>query len=229
VKTPQRSDLLTELRDLKRRVSELERGRTLSSTTISRGTLEVRNPATGTAIFSAGELGTGKWGITAYRADGTRQFQSWDDAAGNGYTALFDEAENILLSSDTVSGSGIARPYLDLPVVRWADVLTPPDFTISPTFASLFRVHGRRQQPKIEVMAVVKNDAGTVGEIQLVQGASVISDVTPIADGAYAYLRLTGTATGAHMSDLQIDVQARRVSGAGNVRVLIVSATGRQS
>lgn len=227
-KTNQPETLVTRIKALEKRIAELERGRTLTGATVSRGTLDVRDDD-GNRILSAGEVVTGGYGLALYRHNGTVQFRAYDTPTGGGYAAIFDEQGSVLFSDDTVSGQGIARPYLGLPFVPWSQVLTPPELTTSGTFATLHRVHGRKQQPRIEVMVVVKLDAGTTGEIQMAQGASVIYGPTALTDGQYAYLRLTGAVTGGHMSDLQVDVQARRVGGAGNVRVLVTHAIGVQS
>lgn len=231
MKTNQPETLLTRMRAMERRIAELERGRTLNSASVSQGSFTVRTPD-GDVIMRVGEIVVGAstfYGVEMLRRDGSLQARFYDSATGGGYWSMHDEAGTVIMSNDTTSGQGIARPYLDLPFVPWSSVLTPPDLTTSATFATVHRAHGRKQQPWVEFMVVTKLDAGTTGEIRLTQGGVDISGVTSLPDGDYSYRRLTGPVTGDHMADLQIDVQARRVSGAGNVRVLVAHAIGRQS
>lgn len=231
MKTNQPANIATWMRAMERRMAAVERGRPLANSVVSQGSWEVRDPD-GNILFKAGEFTVGAstvYGVGAYRRNGTLQMLSWDNAAGAGYLAVYDEAGNIIFSTDTVSGQGIARPYIPLPVVPYAEVLTPSVLTTSATFTPLHRIHSTKQQPWIRVRVVTKVDAGTTGEIRLAVAGVAISDVTALPDGDFSYRTLTAAVAGAHLTDVQVDIEARRGSGAGNVRVLACYALGRQS
>lgn len=225
-------DLLTRIRDLERQVRELRR-RNISNASISQGSIEVRTPD-GFLIARIGEFdawGTPAAGMEIYRRSGVLQARFFDTTGtgGGGYWSLFDEAGNILFSEDTVANQGIATPYLALTAMPYAEMLSPPVLTTSATFADLHRCHGPKQQPWIRVRLLTDSDAGTTGEVRLVQDGLQIGDIQTIPDGDNSYRTIDAPVAGTHMSDLVVDVQARRTAGAGNVRVGVAYVVGRQS
>jgi hypothetical protein len=223
-------DLLSLIRDLQRQVKELRRG-TLSNAVVSQGSIEVRTAA-GQVLFRAGEIpwgGTTKTGTATYRVDGSMSTVAWDDAGGNGYWAVLDEAGNIVASSDTVSGVGLALPYLQFRAMPYSEVLSPPQSTTSGTFTPLHRIHGQRQQPYIRVQLITQSDAATTGEVRLTVGGVAISSVLEIPASDNFYRVLDAPLGGAHLDFVYVDVEARRVSGAGAIRVGVAFTSGRQS
>ncbi len=228
----QPEDLLTRIRDLERQVKELRRG-SLSNAAISSGALEVRTPD-GFLIARIGEFdadGTPATGMEIYRRSGGLQARFFDTtgAGGGGYWAMFDEAGHVIMSEDTVSGEGLATPYIPYTAQSYANMLSPPVLTTSATFANMHRIEGPKQHPYIRVKLLTDSDADTTGEVILVQGGSQIGGTVtvPLNDNSYRWI--DAPVTGSHMSDLTVDVQARRTAGTGNVRVGIAFAVGRQS
>lgn len=228
----QPEDLIDRIRALERQVKELARGNTLNGAVLSQGTMEVRDPD-GHVMFKFGQFSLSDnstvWGWAAYRRDGTLQMWAWDAPGGTGYWSLFDEQQNALVSNDTNANQGLATPYLGAPVVPWSQISNPPELTTSATFASIHRVHFSKQHPWIRVRVVTKVDAGSTGEIRLAVGGVAITSVVSLPDGDYSYRTLEGPVAGAHLSYQTVDVDARRVTGAGNIRVLVTGVEGRQS
>lgn len=227
----QPDDLLGRIKELERKVKELSRGQTLNGAVLSQGNLEVRDPD-GHTTFKVGQFVVGSdnaWGWAAYRSDGSLQMQAWDAPGGVGYWAMYDEASNVIVSNDTVSNQGLATPYISSQATAWSRVLTPPELTTSASFATIYRIHMTKQHPRVRVKVVTKLDAGTTGEIRLAVGGVAISSTQTLPDADYSYRVLEGPIAGSHMAGVDVDVEARRLTGAGNVRVEVVTVEGKQS
>ncbi len=230
-KVNQPENLITRIRELERRLAAVERGHSLSNSVLSQGALDVRTPD-GTVIYRVGAFdlnGSLVYGMASFRYDGTVQFFSWDTPSGGGYTSMWDEQNNIIVSNDTASGQGLATPYIPLTGTPWSSVLTPPQSTTSGTFGPLHRIHGQKQHPWIRCLLITQADAATTGEAQLAVGGVAISAVTSIPASDNSYRILDAPVAGSHMDFLYVDVEARRTSGAGSIRVGLAFAEGRQS
>lgn len=230
-RTNQPEDLLTRIKDLERRVSELQRGQTQHGSVLSQGSFEVKTPD-GHTIMKCGQFvyyDEVVYGMAVFRHDGTTQFWSYDSPSGGGFTSFWDEAQNILFSSDTVSGQGLARPYIPLRVMPYSEVLGAAPVTVSATFERLHRIHGEKQHPKIKLQIITRSAADTTGEVQLAIGGVNISDVITVPLGDNTYRGMIGVVPGGFLSELFIDVEARRTAGTGNVSVAVAYADGRQS
>jgi hypothetical protein len=226
----QPENLLTRIRDLERQVRELRRG-SLYNAAISQGGLEVRTPD-GDVILRAGEMevaGQVAYGLAVYRRNGTLQARFFDTPGGGGYFAFFDEAGNVVMSNDTVSGRGLATPYIPWHWTPWSEVVTPPLATTSAAFEVLARCHAQAQNPRLRVLLIVKSDADTTGEIVLAVAGVPISPVLEVQVAANNYLWLHGDLPGNHLDVGYVDLQARRTAGTGAVRATIAWTSGVQS
>lgn len=229
--TNQQQDLGTVLRDVQQQLKELRRA-TLSGAALSSGSIEVRSPTTGAVLVRAGEIPYGSstvQGWAVYRTNGTIQALFWDSSGGDGYWALFDEQQNILVSSDTVSGVGLAAPYLGTHPTPYSRVTNPPESTTSGTFGPLWRLHHRKQHPRLHVRLVIRTAADTTGEIRLFCAGVAISDTLAVPVATNGYFDVYGAVPGAHMGIQNVDVEARRVAGTGSVQVEVVICQGVQS
>ncbi len=230
-KVNQPENLITRIRDLERRLAAVERGRTLANSVLSQGALEVRTPD-GNVVYRVGAFdlgGTTVYGTASFRHDGSVQFWSFDTPTGGGYTSLWDENNNIVMSTDTVSGQGLATPYIPLTGMPYASVLTPPQSTTSGAFTGLHRIHGQKQHPWIRTLLITQADAATTGEVRLAVAGVAISEIVSIPASDNTYRILDAPVTGGHLDYLYVDVDARRTSGAGAIRVGLAFAEGRQS
>lgn len=224
-------DLYATIRDLKKRIAALERGRPVAGASISQGNLELRTPD-GDTIMRAGEIQWGSqtaYGVEFFRQNGTRQARFFDTANGGGYWALYGEQGEILVSNDTVSGVGLATPYIPLTVTRYSEYLSPPVTTVSATFEPLFRAHAQRQHPRVRFLLATDSDADTTGEVMLTQGGAQISNVVSVPLGDNTLRWLDATVTGDHLGTLGVEVNARRTAGTGFVRVGVMWCAGVQS
>lgn len=165
-----------------------------------------------------------------YANDGTNARFALLGPSGSQFWALYDEQGNILISDDSSAGQGLARPYIPWRAMPMSEVTTPPQSTTSSSFVALHRSHGVKQHPRIRVDMIIQADSGTTGEARLVASSGdVIGGVLSIPSAANTYGQIVGAIPGDHMQATHFDVQARRVSGAGSVRVGIADVYGVQS
>jgi hypothetical protein len=231
--------LTAQIEDLRRRVRQLEAGNRLSMAQIggpSGGRLQVVDRA-GNVIAYIGEFlpaqpdGDPQPGLYFRREDGTLAFAIFDPAPlVNGYHqfwGLYDRGGNLIASEDTTSGQGLARPYLPFPFVNVTTTTWPT--TTSATMVDLqYAIHDV-QHPQVEVWVQAAVDAATVGEFQLVQGSTIIGPATQITGPIVQYVTWTAPVTGAFGEKIDLHVAGRRVSGAGNVRAIVVGSWAVQS
>jgi hypothetical protein len=234
-----RPDLTRQIEELRRRVKTLETQNRLSAGTIGGvrgGSVQVIDRS-GNLIAYLGELlpaapdGNPQPGLYFRRQDGTLAFAIFDplpDIDGyNQFWSLWDRSANLIMSEDTTSGQGLARPYLPIP---WVDVRssTWPVTTSASMVDAQFTVYDK-QHPYVEVWIQAAPDAATVGEWQLVQTSTVIGAAVQVTGPAVQYVVFRAPVDGNHGDKIDLHVQFRRVSGAGNVRGMVVGAWGVQT
>jgi hypothetical protein len=196
------SGLAEKLRELERRLTELEAARPLGNTTISQGTLRVVD-SNGDLRVQIGEMvgagGTGDvWGIEVVNQPGT---------------ADWPNGEPFFRASD----DGAEFPYQSLPMVDESLVssVTSGSFVATWTAATGILMHRYAS-----ALVWVTTPVGTTGEIRLTSGAAE-SDAVTIPSNTNTYVSIPAFAhglsiwTGPHY----FDIEARRTSGAGNVDV----------
>lgn len=167
------------------------------------------------------------------RADGTLALAMYDPAPGFGgfqqFLALLDRAGNVILSDDTDSGQGLARPYIpgSFYRTRFADMSVA---TTSASFETMWGATLYKQHPQLVVGVLATTDvAGTSGQVRvLVNGAQLGTTQTL----GFAGQNLTFGAApvpGAHMGPLLVEVQGCRTGGTGALRVEPRYMYGQQS
>lgn len=232
MKVNQPEDLVARIKRLEGEVASLKRGSTLSNAVLSQGTMEVRTPA-GAVIQQVGAIpwaGTTVYGSAQYRANGTVVSVNWDVPGGGGYFSFYDEQGNGLFANDTVADQGISRPYLQYTAMPYSEVLTPPQSTTSATFTPLHRCHFQKQQPWVRTYLITQADAATTGEVQLaIAGTAITAVPTAIAASSNTYTVVDAAVPGDFLGFCAVDVEVRRASGAGAVRVGVGFVSGRQS
>jgi hypothetical protein len=180
--------------------------------------------------------GTYQPGWIVYREDGSIAAAMYDpdpDPDGPGdykqFFALYDRAGNVIISDDTFSGQGIARPYISgtFARTRWVDMTVQ---TASDTFETLWTGRVYKQHPRLEVSYRASMDAtATTGETRvMVNGVQLGATAT---EGFAVATRYAGPAAvaGDHMAALTVEIQGRRTSATGTLRVEGLYWVGRQS
>lgn len=233
------NDLTGIIKNMSRRIDDLEKGAGIGNTAIDSGDLAVKNGSFSVGalrnvyfgpVTSGIEVNTG-WILK--RADGTIAFYLAGASNDDQYWAMLDNAGNIIVSDDGGSDMGLARPYLPIPFVPHSNTV-PTDTTTSGTFTSLLTGRYHKQHPYVRVEVLARaSDGSTSGELQLRDGTnSVILTTTPVAVGLGAYgLFVLGPVymNVSHMSTVELEVQARRTAGAGTIGVRVMAAYGEQS
>jgi hypothetical protein len=228
------------LEGLVRRVQDLERGYAAMQTLlVNAGTLQVNDPNSGNRVFFVGEGGMNDGSgrmqavVDLSRQDGTAALQLADDGTAPGHTiqqALqwFDRDGNTVAADDTLSGQGLARPYI--PVGFFTDNTVPTSTTTSTTFTTLQTLVGYKQHPKVAGQILVYADAGTTGAIQLVDQSSNVLFTSTLISGQFNYVPFGPVAiAGTHELPISLNIQGKVLTGAGKVGARGVAAIGVQS
>lgn len=195
--------------------------------TIKGGFLRMLSAATGgVETFYVGPVspnlpdGSYQPGMIVRRNDGTIALQLYDPipSAGdyNQFLAWRDRVGNIVVSDDTDSGTGLARPYVPIGMQR-ANMAEMPK-TASASFVDLELGDFYRQHPKAIALVNAGCDAsGTTGEVQVLVDDQPVG--SPISLAFAVGVNVVGpfAVPGTHMSSHRIKVQARRTAGTGNV------------
>jgi hypothetical protein len=211
------------VKDLQQRVENLERQPALNSATIKGDGLTILD-ANGNMIGKLGAFANGT-GVALYRNDGSLAFDVFA-----GFVGIYDRAGNYIVTDDTTSGQGTARPYI--PFGAFADNSAPTQTTQSATFSTVSTLIGYKQHPKITAQILCRSDtAGTTGEARLIDqnGAQVGPTITiPSADFSYHTIPASPLA-GSYLAGISLNLQIRRTAGTGNISARGVSAWGVES
>lgn len=195
--------------------------------------------AAGVAAFFVGPVspdlpdGSPQPGMIVRRNDGTIALHLYDPipAAGdyNQFLAWRDRAGNVVISDDTDSGMGLARPYLAgaFYPARVQDFLK----TTASDWETIWRERRRKQHPKLYVEAWGATDtAGTTGEVRvMVNGTQVGTTQSATAGVVSGYAIGPAAVSGEYDDNLSVEIQARRTAGNGSVQVGAAWVDGRQS
>lgn len=169
-------------------------------------------------------------GIYIRRSDGTVAFWIYSRVDnGFGFSAMYDQEENVIFSDDGVAGKGIARPWL---AHTWADTVelaNPPATRIvaGTTDVAIQSTYTPVQHPKMSLDGYVYTAGVATVEIKvkdLTAGTTLFA-----ATQASGYLHGEFSIPGGFGDYHQLDITARRASGAGNVGFTTLALMGMQS
>lgn len=225
------AQLADEIRSLRQRISDLETARSGNAMTVDGQPGIVLRGGAITAYdvddHAVGILGTGPSGATGIevaRPDGTPIF--WAVTSAGGFAALFDQVGNYVVTDDSTSGQGLARPFV--PFGQFTDNSVPTQGTTSTTFTTLQICPGYKQHPKLVMQVLVY--APSPGQVRVIdQDGNQLGATVTLAAGAFQYVQFLGVLPGAHMLPVSLNVQARLTSGSSPIAVRGVSAIGVES
>ena len=166
------------------------------------------------------------------RADGTLALAMYDPNPGDGFQqflSLLDRSGNFIVSDDTASGQGLARPYVPGAFYRARNGDWP--VVTGTSFETVYRARMTKQHPRLYVTAWgASNTAGGVGEMRILVNGTQLDATRTTAFGTVAeYVFGPLPVAGGHMADLAVEIQARLASGSGGVQVGAGRVEGRQS
>lgn len=231
---PDANYLMQRLANLEREVRELRAARSAEATTIGAGGQTItggflRMLHAGVEIVFIGRDANNTPIFRLRYPDGNTMFFTYLITGEGWYFAWCDQQGNILVSSDAISGQGLARPYIPIPWYPRDDQYSFYSTTISTSFQTCDEVRWVKQHPIVNlVMSTKTSDGVSTGSWQVLQdGITVVASGSIAATGTGVSVRFA--VTGSHMSPLSLDVQLKRNTGAGSVGALIKSVTGEQS
>jgi hypothetical protein len=171
-------------------------------------------------------LGTG---LLVQQPDGSDMATFRSDAiTGETRAEMYGSDGSIIVGNDAVSGSGLARPYVGSGFGRhrYADMTVS---TASDTFETLWNTTVYKQHPILEVAVRATMDtSGTTGEVRVMADGVQIG-ATSSEGFAIAYKYFNGPLPGDHMEGTFVEIQGRRTSPTGALRVEPRYWLGRQS
>jgi hypothetical protein len=172
-------------------------------------------------------------GIFILRPDGsTALWITTRVSDGYGFTAIYDQSNNIIFSDDGDSTKGIGRPWLVHNLVNTSELTNPPagrqasTTTDTPVLTSFAVMQHPKMYYYAYVNIVVGGSSAEVKFKNLTTGATMHTET--VAASGY----ITGSfAVGDYdFGDThQIDITIRRASGSGNVGLTVLTLQGRQS
>lgn len=152
-----------------------------------------------------------------------------DESFGTSLQNIYDSGGRIMLGNDAASGQGLARPYIPgtFYPTRYADMTVA---TTSATFETLFATTIYKQHPKVAVgLNATMDTAGTTGEVRVLVNGTPLGPTVPAGFVITGSIFGPGAVAGAHMASLQVEIQGRRTSASGALRVQPSYLIGLQS
>lgn len=197
------------------------------------GAVRVAGPLDASAFYAGRGNQDGETVVLIQRGNGSAVFSVQQSATPSAeFWRWYSRNETELFSEDFVSGDSIARPYLPLPM--GASVLAydaPLAVSTSTSFAQAYAGAWIRQSPRIWGQVILMSDAATTGEVRLrVKGAVAWSQTFAASTNARADIGPVPWPTIVDPFErVNVELELRRASGTGAVRVSWLGAYGYQS
>ena len=237
------------INDVLRRLRALESGGGKGNTSIDTGELTLKSGATlivrrqldDGVVARIGNIDGDVWGIQANNpntgGDGTPMFVAGASEPGG----LYEDgiADTIDRQGSTVVGLGahwgLSDPGFSYPFALTSVHATPTASTTSGSFAGLWTVYGYAAHPFLTLSYLVQNDAATTSEVRVRDTYFSNPTSGAVAYGASAFQY--GSISMEHKNDVsgnppssgflfKVDLEMRRVSGAGTCRIQLLSVNG---
>lgn len=228
-------DLVSQIRELIRRVEDLEKGSGIGNTAIDVGDLSIRSGSLTVGVAPAVYMGPMVFGPdtaqgwTLHRNDGTTAFTIAGDSSDNQNWELRDNAGNVVMADDGPADQGLSRPYLYFQFVEHSNTV-PTITTSSTSFVPLATGRYYKQHPYVTVEVLCRaSDGSTSGQIQLydVSNAKIIYGPSNITLGMYSVLTLgPAEVESTYLTYQELELQVKRTAGSGTIGIRVMSAYG---
>jgi hypothetical protein len=230
------NDLLQIIARMEKRIRVLETGMGIGATSVDTGELRIPN---GRLIIGEdsnvyfGPVVVGGDTVTGWvfrRADGTIVFELVGNDENDTYFLMRDSSENIILAEDNLTNQGLARPYISVSFQEHHGKVAAIS-TTSATFEGTHWTRYTKQHPQLQVRVLATSGAATTGEWQVWNNSTGTPIAGPftIAAGFAGVQELVGPVIGDHMSEHEIEIQARRTGGVNAIGIFFAGAYGIQS
>lgn len=221
------TNILDQIKEIRRQLAEVRKNKGLSSSAF-RGEFSVLHASLGTWLLKVGKGAQDKYFLSIRRDDGTVAFEIGTTQAGPQFWALWDRSGHIVASDDAASGQGLARPWLPHGTVNVLSSSIPTHSTNS-WFAIQSTGSVIKQQPYVELEALVLSTGGGVGEARFTINGSQVGTVMSITSGLFAWqTRQTIALPGNYDDRVTVEVEVQRTNGAGSVGA-VFRCTQRQT
>lgn len=194
----------------------------------------------GKELFYAGPLGpslsdgTPQQGLMMRRADDTAVLALFDAAPGvdgslNQALNWFDRTGHVVFADDTNNGSGLARPYIGggFGRARFGDMDVA---TTSSTFETLWTARVSKQHPRMQVWYQASMDtAATTGEVRVLVDGVQVGSVNTHSFAVLTTFIGPDFIAGEHEATVTLEIQGRRTTATGALRVEALGWIGKQS
>jgi hypothetical protein len=227
-----------KVKELTKRIENLEAGNRIGFTGINAGALNVNGGIfrVGTAAYfgpvTLGSDTSNGWILR--RADGRIVFQLAGVSNDDQFWGFQDNEGNLIVTDDGASNRGLGRPYLPIFVTEHSNTV-PVLTTTSGTFVSTETGRFVRQHPRVQFDVLCRSSDGTTpGEVQLWDPtkSAIIAGPTAISAGSYSLIQLGPAMISSdygQMAAVELEVQIRRTGGAGTIGARTFRAFGLQS
>ena len=216
---PEITNLLGELRDMERRIRDLERGNALTGSIPQGQSISVPDPNDGSRLADIGAITTGV-GAEFRNANGDIVARIGDLYNGTEGVEMGVNPSNGGNTWLRIDAAGIDHPYLSHPWAKNGDFVA----VTGGAFAAIFSCRIELvTNVKVRARVVVTCDVGSTGEFRLREQASgAVTNTVSIGSGGSISQTFSWDLTGSLVlgtGPSVIEFQARRVSGGGNVNV----------
>lgn len=178
---------------------------------------------------SGGYLGTG---LLVQAPDGTDMIVARQDAQfDNTRVDIYDSGNRIIFGNDASSGLGLARPYLDSQP-RLSRYVDWPTFTLATidVWETVYEYSHTKQHPRLEVAVMASMDtAATTGELRVMVDGVQLGSTSSIAYAFGPSYFGPANVAGLHMAVLEVEIQVRRTTATGGMKLAPMYCRGRQS
>lgn len=224
---------IDQTRDLQRQIDELRAAVGLASATISKGGLNLINNAflsmrdgSGNLVLYIGPDGSGNQIFQLWRPGGQAIMATQKDVtSGRYFTAIHDYLGNQIFADDVQTG-GLARPYLEFPMVpaqtgNW-------QATSSASFVDLWIGQPDFQHPKLD-WTIGVTDSGASGQVRVTVDGVQVGSTFNYTAGTPTFFSARVAHGVSMLASHVVAVQALKTSGAGTIAVAPYHMRGVQS
>jgi hypothetical protein len=226
------SDLVRSTLDIEDRVSTLETSPRAVATAVDSGNWKFIAD-NGIVLANFGDQGPGLGrGWLFRRGNGAPALGVGGNPTGRQFWRLTDNNNVDIITDDSFSGSGIARPYIPIAFTNLSTFGAGAHTTTSTTFDSAYSLYGYKQQPQLEIEYFINVPSGVTAEVVITRTDAI--PVVVVGPNVHvgpvsAITFIQGAIDGDHLSHLNHDIQMRVASGTGTIGMTVVAAYGKQS
>lgn len=168
--------------------------------------------------------------VAIRRYDGSLALWVFGGPNDPGYFSIRDREENIILSDDSVTSRGLARPWIPYTTQETPKILTPSLLVTSSTYTAAHTVAGVMQHPRIKATVYLQTTGTDVGQWRLTNPTTgVVLGTSATSTGGWSVIEASHD-NYVFGEEFKYDLEVRRVSGTSTgVGITPTSVYGRQS